>query len=134
MDDIAKFISDVEKTIKHDRQNNGGKSDYSRFKKDIKNLFIRNTSSCGELPGSIYDYWENQYVYNSANVAEEPVRENIERLGAFLGFLHNSRDDEDLLVQEDWDELGRLVGYEAEDLPIDVLQDLMKIVVDHGAY
>jgi len=134
MDAIAKFITDVEKTIKHDRQNNNGKSDYSRFKKDVKNLFIRNTSSCGELPGSIYDYWENTYVYNSPNVAEEPTRENIERLSAFLGFLNNSRDDEDLLVQEDWDELGRLVGYEAEDLPIEVLQELMKIVVDHGAY
>ena len=41
----------------------------------------------------------------------------------------------DLLVSDaDWDEFGRLVNFEAEELDVDVLQDLMKILVSKGAY
>ena len=40
----------------------------------------------------------------------------------------------DLLSQEDWEEMGRLIDYEAEDLPVELLQELMAILVSHGAY
>ena len=39
MTDINKFLSDMQKSLKHDRQNNGGKSDYNRVKNDIRRLF-----------------------------------------------------------------------------------------------
>ena len=39
-----------------------------------------------------------------------------------------------LLIQKDWQELGDLVNYEAEDLPVDVLQSLMRVLVEKGAY
>ena len=38
MTDIGKFLSDVEKIMKYDRQNNGGKTDYKRTAQDISKL------------------------------------------------------------------------------------------------
>ncbi|MCQ2583231.1 MAG: hypothetical protein MJ160_04925 [Treponema sp.] len=134
MTDIGKFLSDVDKLKKHDRQNNGGKPDYNRIAKDLRNLFERSTSCPGELPGSIYEYWESQYVLNSADIKEEPVIENTQKLGAMLAFLDNSTEDEDLLTDDDWQEIATLVNYESEELPIDILQELMMILVNHGAY
>lgn len=134
MTDIGKFLSDVERIKKHDRQNNGNKPDYNRIARDLRNLFERSTSCPGELAGSIYEYWENKYVFNSPNLAEEPDTDNLNKLGAFLGFLDNSDEDQDLISDEDWQELGQLVNYEAEDLPVDILQELMMMLVNHGAY
>ena len=51
-----------------------------------------------------------------------------------LAFLENSDEFEDRLTDDDWREIGDAVGYEAEDLPVEILQDLMKILVSHGAY
>ena len=38
------------------------------------------------------------------------------------------------LLYKDFQELSELVNYEAEDLPVEVLQSLMRILVDKGAY
>ena len=134
MTDIGKFLSDVEKLKKHDRQNNGGKPDYNRIADDLRRLFERSTSCPGELPGSIYEYWENTYIFNGADLTYEPSADNAAKLGAFLAFLDNSDEDRDLITTDDWQELGRLVNYEAEDLPVDILQELMMVLVSKGAY
>ena len=134
MTDIGKFLSDVQKLMKHDRQNNSSKSDYNRIKNDLRNIFERATSCPGELPGSVFEYWENEYVYNSTDMANEPSQENANKLGAFLAFLDNSDEDQDLISDHDWQEIGQLVNYEAEELPVDILQDLMMILVNKGAY
>lgn len=134
MTDIGKFLSDVQKHLKHERQNNSGKVNYNNVKNDLRNLFERATSCTGELPGSIYEYWESEYIYKSVNIEEEPTLENIQKLGAFLAFLDNSDEDQELITNEDWMQLGQLVNYEAEDLPIDLLTELMTILVSKGAY
>lgn len=134
MTDIGKFLSDIDRIKKYDRQNNGGKNDYNRFYGDLRKLFLRSTSCPTGLPGSIFEYWENQYVFNSPDQAYEPSETNAHRLAAMLAFLENSDEFQDVLVDDDWKELGDLVGYEAEDLPVDILQDLMKVLVSHGAY
>ena len=51
-----------------------------------------------------------------------------------LAFLNNSDEDQDLISDEDWQEIGRLVNYEAEDLPVNILQELMMVLVSKGAY
>ena len=51
-----------------------------------------------------------------------------------LSFLENSDEGYDELDQHDWQELGDLVNYEAEDMPIDTLQSLMATLVSKGAY
>ena len=134
MTDINKFLSDVQKALKYDRQNNGGKSDYNRVKNDLRRLFERNAAAVGELADSIFEYWENEYIYNSTDLAWEPKEENQNRLAAYLAFLENSDEYQELISDDDWQEFGRLVNFEAEDLDVGVLQDLMKILVSKGAY
>lgn len=134
MTDIGKFLSDVQKCMKHDRQNNSGKSDYNRIKNDLRNIFERATSCPGELPGSVFEYWENEYIYNSLDMTNEPTQDNANKLGAFLAFLDNSDEDQNLISDHDWQEIGQLVNYEAEELPVDILQDLMMVLVNKGAY
>ncbi|WP_143064185.1 hypothetical protein [Treponema bryantii] len=134
MTDINKFLSDMQKSLKHDRQNNGGKSDYNRVKNDLRRLFERNVAMVGELADSVYEYWENEYIYRSADIKAEPSEENQNRLVAYLAFLENSDEFQELISDADWNEFGRLVNFEAEDLDVDVLQDLMKILVSKGAY
>ena len=134
MTDISKFLSDVNKIMKHDRQNNSGKSDYERIHDDIRKLFERMSSVPGQLPDSIFNYWENEYIFNSMNQTAEPSEDNLNHLAAFLAFLGNSDELDSYIVDKDWEELADAVKYEAEDLPIDILQDLMSILVSHGAY
>ena len=134
MTDISKFLSDIEKIKKHDRQNHGGNPDYERIHEDLRKLFNRSTSCPTDLPNSLFEYWENQYIFNSLDKKEEPTEENKNRLAAMLAFMENSDEFQDLLTDDDWQEMGELVGYEAEDLPVEILQDLMKILVSHGAY
>lgn len=134
MTDISKFLSDIQKSLKHDRQNNSGKSDYNRVKNDLRRLFERNAAAVGELADSVFEYWENEYIYRSADINAEPTEENQNRLAAYLAFLENSDEFQDYVNDADWQEFGRLVNFEAEDLDVDVLQDLMKILVSKGAY
>ena len=134
MTDIGKFLSDVEKVKKHARNNKPGFSGYNDIREDIRNLFERATSCPMGLPGSIYEYWENTYVFNSTDLMYEPSDENTGKLAAMLAFLNNSDEDQDLISDEDWQEIGRLVNYEAEDLPVNILQELMMVLVSKGAY
>jgi len=130
MTDIAKFLTDIQKIIKHDRQNNGSPK-YDRIRSDLRKLFERN-AAVPELSASVYEYWENTYIYKSTE--EEPSEENSKRLAALLAFLQNDDEFAEVLTQDDWNELGRLVNFESEDLDIDILQNLMKILVSKGAY
>ncbi len=134
MTDINKFLSDMQKALKHTRQDNGGKSSYDLVKGDLCRLFERTAAAVGELADSIFEYWENEYIYRSADLTWEPNEENQNRLAAYLAFLENSDEYQELISDADWEEFGRLVNFEAEDLDVDVLQDLMKILVSKGAY
>lgn len=134
MTDVRKFLTDADRIKKHDRQNNSGNCDYNRIQRDLCKLFERNSSCPNSLTDSIFSYWENEYIFRSENFAEEPTAEHLEKLGAVLAFLDNSDEYEDLLSEQDWQELGELVNFEADDLPVDILQDLMKILVSKGAY
>lgn len=134
MTDIGKFLSDIQKIKKYDRQNNGGIPDYNRIYKELNNLFVRSTSCPSNLARSVFEYWENEYIFSSPAQNEEPTEENASRLAAMLAFLEDSDEMQAQLVDKDWQELSELVNYEAEDLPVEVLQSLMRILVDKGAY
>ena len=134
MTDIGKFLSDLDKVKKYARNNKPGFSGYNDIRDDIRNLFERATSCPMGLPGSIFEYWENTYILNGADLTYEPSADNAAKLGAFLAFIDNRDEDRDLISDEDWQELGRLVNYEAEDLPVDILQELMMVLVSKGAY
>ena len=95
---------------------------------------MRSTSCPADLARSVFEYWENEYVFSSQNQKEEPSEENSQKLAAMLAFLEDSDEFQNLLIQKDWQELRDLVNYEAEDLPVDVLQSLMRVLVEKGAY
>ena len=134
MTDIGKFLSDIQRIKKHDRQNNSGNPDYNRIFRELNSLFLRSTSCPADLARSVFEYWENEYVFNSQNQKEEPSEENSQRLAAMLAFLEDSDEFQSVLTQKDWQELRDLVNYEAEDLPVDILQSLMRVLVEKGAY
>ena len=134
MTDIAKFLTDAKKILKFDRQNNSGKSDFDRIENNLRSLFDRSTSCPGQLPNTVFAYWVSEYVATSADMKAEPSDENLDRLAAMLAFLENSDEGQEVLTDDDWQEIGELVNVEAEDLPINVLQDLMSILVSKGAY
>lgn len=134
MTTVEKFLTDIQKTLKFARQNNNGKTNYQKTRNDILKLFIRGTACPGDLPESLFEYWENQYIYKSNDFDYEPNQNNINKLAAFLAFLENSDENQDFVTPQDWKELNQLVNYEAEDLPLHILQDLMSILVSHGAY
>ena len=89
MTDINKFLSDVQKSLKHTRQNNGGKSSYDLVKGDLRRLFERNAAAVGELADSIFEYWENEYIYRSADLTWEPNEENQEDSSLVTGLAHD---------------------------------------------
>ena len=134
MTDIGKFLSDIQRIKKHDRQNHSGNPDYNRILRELNSLFLRSTSCPADLARSVFEYWENEYIFNSQNQKEEPSEENSQKLAAMLAFLEDSDEFQNLLTQKDWQELRDLVNYEAEDLPVDVLQSLMRVLVEKGAY
>ena len=134
MTDIGKFLSNIQRIKKHDRQNNSGNPDYNRIFRELNSLFLRSTSCPADLARSVFEYWENEYVFNSQNQKEEPSEENSQKLAAMLAFLEDSDEFQSVLTQKDWQELGDLVNYEAEDLPVDILQSLIRVLVEKGAY
>lgn len=134
MTDIGKFLSDIQRIKKHDRQNHSGNPDYNRIFRDLNSLFLRSTSCPADLARSVFEYWENEYIFSSQNQKEEPSEENSQKLAAMLAFLEDSDEFQSVLTQKDWQELRDLVNYEAEDLPVDILQSLMRVLVEKGAY
>ena len=134
MTDIGKFLSNIQRIKKNDRQNNSGNPDYNRIFIELNSLFLRSTSCPADLARSVFEYWENEYIFNSQNQKEEPSEENSQKLAAMLAFLEDSDEFQSVLTQKDWQELRDLVNYEAEDLPVDILQSLMRVLVEKGAY
>lgn len=133
MTDIQKFRADIQRLIKHERAENNGRYNAQKICIDIANLFQKETTVPGALPQSCTEYWKRTYIDESTLPENEPTQENIDKLAAILSFLEGTEEDEELLSDEDWRMLGELVNYEAEALPLDILQTLMSTIVSKGA-
>jgi len=132
MTNCEKFRADIERIKKHTRAQNGGSYNYKKACSDIMQLFERNNSRFISLPHSLSDFWFNTYIEQSAEVINEPTPENTDKLCAIQAFLDNE-DDYSCLTSDDWKEIAKLVNYEAEDLDISDLTNLMKIIVSKQA-
>ena len=134
MTTIDKFLSDIQKTIKYDRANNGGHYDAKRACTQIARLFATNNRNIGSLAVSISDYWLNTYILGSQDLTNEPTEENIERIKAFQNFVDNAEEEDfSILTDDDWETLRDFVDDEAEDLDLDALQNMMGIILANGA-
>jgi len=133
MDNIQKFLADIDKIKKHDRADNGGNYSGERVCKGICDLFSRNNKELGELGASFADYWMQTYVLSSSDLSREPSDAAIDKIAAFQSLLDGEADGCACLTDDDLKQLCDLVNYEAEDLPLDVLNQLMTIFVDKQA-
>ncbi len=134
MTTIDKFLSDIQRTIKHDRANNGGHYDAKRACTQISQLFANNNRNLGSLAVSISDYWLNTYVFGSQDLENEPSEENIEKIKAFQNFCDSDEEaDFSSLTSDDWETLRDFVDDEAENLDLDSLQNMMNLILQNGA-
>ena len=134
MTTIDKFISDIQKTIKYDRANNGGQYDARRACTRIASLFSSNNRNFGGLAVSLGDYWLNTYILASNDLENEPTEQNIEKIKAFQNFLDSDeKADFSILTSDDWENLRDFVDDEAETLDLNSLQKIMSIILANGA-
>ena len=134
MNSIDKFLSDIQKTIKYDRANNGGHYDAKRACTQIATLFANNNRHIDSLARSISNYWLNTYILSSSDLEKEPSEENIERIKAFQSFVDNDEEaDFSVLTADDWETLRDFVDDEAENLDLDILQNMMNLILQNGA-
>ena len=134
MNSIDKFLSDIQKTIKYDRANNGGHYDAKRACTQIAKLFANNNRHIDSLARSISNYWLNTYILSSSDLEKEPSEENIERIKAFQSFVDNDEEaDFSVLTADDWETLRDFVDDEAENLDLDILQNMMNLILQNGA-
>lgn len=134
MTTIDKFLSDIQKTIKYDRANNGGHYDAKRACTQVAKLFANNNRNLGNLAVSISDYWLNTYILSSQDLENEPSEANIEKIKAFQNFCDSAEDEDySALSSDDWETLRDFVDDEAEDLDLDSLQNMMGLILQNGA-
>lgn len=95
---------------------------------DIERLFTSQNSQAHGLVSSLFDWWKNEW-------ARGPELEDfaLEKLSALNAFL-NQEEDVDALDQDDWKRIKDEVGYEAENLPLDLLSAMMKTIVSKDAF
>lgn len=134
MTTIEKFHSDIQKTIKYDRANNGGHYDGKRACMQICKLFENYNKDVPEVSRQISDYWFNTYILESEDIANEPSELNLDRIRAFYSFMNNDVSEIlDVLSFDDWENLRDFVNDSAETIDIDALQNMMSVILDKGA-
>ncbi len=132
MNNTQKFLSDIQRIIKHERADNGGRYDGAKACQKISDTFALNNRDAGDLGRSIADYWLNTYVLASENLSEEPSQDNISRLSAFQCFLDGENEGMEILTDDDWETLRDFTNDEAETMDLDRLQNLMSIILENG--
>ncbi len=125
MNKTEKFASDIKRIKKANRL--GDSFNMGAALKDMERLFEGQNSSFGQLAASLFDWWKNEW-------ARGPEFEDfaLEKLLAINAFL-NQEEDTDALDKEDWKRLKDEVGYEAENISMDLLSRMMETLVSKGA-
>lgn len=93
----------------------------------MESLFVSQNPHCKVLAQSLFDWWKNDFARGPE--IEDEAAEKLTELQAFL----NGEEGNESLSQEDWRRVKEEVGYEAENLPLDLLSQMMKTVVEKGA-
>lgn len=133
MDAIQKFISDCEKIKKRERAQNGGVYDARRSCQSMCEAFVSGNAVLKTLAQSFADYWFSTYIAPSTD-SEEPTPAHLETFAALQALLSGETNAEspDLapLSDSDWKELCDIVNGDADEIPLDVLNQLMTLFVD----
>lgn len=130
---IEKFYSDIQRTIKYDRSNNGGHYDGQRACIQITKLFENYNRDVPGIAKQISDYWMNNYILTSEDLINEPSELNQNRIKAFHSFINNDISESlDVLSSEDWENLRDFIDSEAETMDLNVLQNMMSVILEKG--
>lgn len=132
MTNSEKLFADIERIKKHNRSENGGKYNPEKACKDITLFFEKNNMRFGDLAASFSDFWMQKYINPSQDFQNEPTEANTEKLCSLQSYLDNE-DETESLSQSDWEEIANLVNYEAENLDIQDLSNLMSVLVSKKA-
>ena len=84
------------------------------------------------MPNSIGDYWFKQYIVPSSQLSEEPTPQHQDWLADVLELLAGEEGEFKSITPKDWIVLRDFVGFEAEELPMDVLSSLMGVLLEKG--
>ena len=135
MDKISKFISDIDRVKKFERAQNPAGYDGEKACLKIKDLFSKSNSHVSTLADSFADYWLDTYIRNSPDIRNEPTQQNVDIIAAMQALLDLEQDPEftKALSKSDWKELCSLTNMEGDDLPLEFLNDIMMMFVDHQA-
>ena len=126
MNKSEKFSADLKRIKKNNRS--AAAFNMNAALLDIERLFTGQNAQCKGLAASLFDWWRNEW-------ARGPELEDsaLEKLAAVNSFL-NDEEDTDALDQDDWKRIKDEVGYEAENLPLDLLSAMMKTIVSKDAF
>ncbi|HZK19463.1 MAG TPA: hypothetical protein VFC68_01920 [Treponemataceae bacterium] len=130
MDNLSKLYTDIHRTIKHDRAQHAGEHDGLRASNAVAQLFEKKTAGLGEIPCAITEHWLNTYIKPSKNIAQEPGETNIDWLVKVFSLLNGTFDTDMDFPQSDWKKIADIIKLEAEDLPLDILSDIMAVFVN----
>lgn len=131
MTNTDKFLADIQRIVKRGRSDNAS-YDGVESSRRVASLFCSYNKDLGSLPSSIAEYWLTTYILSSEDTQEEPSREHQEWLADVLEFLAGERGEFKSITPEDWASLADYINFEAEDLPMEVLQSLMGILLEQG--
>lgn len=129
---IDKFRSDATRIVKRERAENNGRYDSKKACDLIQNLFERNCVVSGGVARAISFYWRDEYIDHSENLINEPTEEHIDKICAFLSFLNDADEGEEILSNSDLQEINDAVNDEAETMPMEQLTSLMGKLVERG--
>lgn len=133
MDISEKIVADARRIIKRERAENGEHYDGLKACEKIAELLPKNNPALTSVARQVGDYWYSTYINYSEIPNSEPTDQNLNKLSAMQNFLQGIDDSNNFLSQEDWQELGQIVRFEADDMPLDLLSNLMSLIVDHNA-
>ena len=126
MNKSEKFSADLKRIKKANRS--ASYFNMNGALRDIESLFLAQNPQCKGLCQALFDWWKNDY-------ARGPELEDaaLEKLISLQIFVNGEEDDSSALTADDWRRVKDEVGYEAENLPLDLLSAMMKTVVERGA-
>jgi hypothetical protein len=136
MNSVQKFEADIRRILKRRGEVSplGRNAPQERHPcRNIADAFCGNFPRTESLARSISDYWLKTYIEASAVPREEPSPAHIDWLLDAFSFLLCEDDELSAIPLADWKEIGALVSYEADVLPLDTLTHLMSRIVDKKA-
>ena len=131
MTNTDKFFADIKRIIKRNRAD-GATYDALKCCRQVTELFSSYNKDLGDLPNSIGDYWFEQYIVPSSQLSEEPTPQHQDWLADVLELLAGEEGEFKSITPKDWIVLRDFVGFEAEELPMDVLSSLMGVLLEKG--